>query len=42
MERHFSIDAHTGVITTAQPLDRETVAVHNITVVATESRESEP
>ncbi|XP_056913219.1 cadherin-7-like isoform X1 [Takifugu flavidus] len=36
LERYFHIDSGTGVITTAQPLDRETVAVHNITVVATE------
>lgn len=41
-ERCFSIDVHTGVIRTAQLLDRETVAVHNISVVASESRESEP
>lgn len=41
-ERCFSIDVHTGVIRTAQPLDRETVAVHNISVVASESRKSEP
>lgn len=41
-ERCFSMDVHTGVIRTAQPLDRETVAVHNISVVASESRESEP
>lgn len=39
-ERYFHIDSGTGVITTAQPLDRESVAVHNITVVAAERRES--
>lgn len=41
LERYFHVDSGTGVITTAQPLDRETVAVHNITVVATQRRESE-
>lgn len=40
-ERLFSIGVHSGAIATAQPLDRETVAVHNLTVVATESRESD-
>lgn len=41
VERHFHIDSSSGVITTARPLDRETVALHNITVLATESCESE-
>ncbi|KAL0966900.1 hypothetical protein UPYG_G00302000 [Umbra pygmaea] len=37
LERFFNIDASTGVITTAKPLDREVNAVHNITIFATES-----
>lgn len=41
MKRYFNIDSTSGVITTAKPLDRETVALHNITVLATETRESE-
>ncbi|XP_070603567.1 cadherin-7 isoform X2 [Erythrolamprus reginae] len=38
LERYFNIDANTGVITTAKTLDRETNAVHNITVLAMESQ----
>ncbi|KAM9307714.1 cadherin-7 [Gastrophryne carolinensis] len=38
LERYFNIDATTGVITIAKPLDRETNAVHNITVLAMESQ----
>ncbi|KAK6302195.1 hypothetical protein J4Q44_G00265500 [Coregonus suidteri] len=37
LERFFNIDAATGVISTAKPLDREVNAVHNITIFATES-----
>ncbi|XP_063306544.1 cadherin-7 [Pelobates fuscus] len=37
LERFFNIDANTGIITIAKPLDRETNAVHNITVLAIES-----
>ncbi|NXL88510.1 CADH7 protein, partial [Alectura lathami] len=37
LERYFNIDANSGVITTAKSLDRETNAVHNITVLAMES-----
>ncbi|XP_028450211.1 cadherin-7-like [Perca flavescens] len=37
VERYFTIDSISGVITTARPLDRETVAVHNITILATET-----
>ncbi|CAI9579921.1 unnamed protein product [Staurois parvus] len=37
-ERYFNIDANNGVITIAKPLDRETNAVHNITVLAMESK----
>lgn len=40
LERHFSIDEQTGVIATARPLDRESRAVHNLSVVATERGES--
>lgn len=38
LERYFNIDANSGVITTAKSLDRETNPVHNITVLAMESR----
>ncbi|CAH2284679.1 cadherin-7 [Pelobates cultripes] len=41
LERFFNIDANTGIITIAKPLDRETNAVHNITVLAIESRDME-
>uniref|UniRef100_A0A665TSU8 Cadherin-7-like n=1 Tax=Echeneis naucrates TaxID=173247 RepID=A0A665TSU8_ECHNA len=34
---YFKIDNRSGVITTNQPLDREIVAFHNITVLASES-----
>ncbi|XP_027143313.1 cadherin-7 isoform X2 [Larimichthys crocea] len=37
VEQYFNIDSSSGVITTARPLDRETIARHNITVLATES-----
>ncbi|XP_078543634.1 cadherin-7 [Lissotriton helveticus] len=38
LERYFNIDANSGVITIAKPLDRETNAVHNITVLAMENQ----
>ncbi|XP_018426601.1 PREDICTED: cadherin-7 [Nanorana parkeri] len=38
LERYFNIDANSGVITIAKPLDRETNAIHNITVLAMESQ----
>ncbi|XP_063779469.1 cadherin-7 [Pseudophryne corroboree] len=38
LERYFNIDATSGLITIAKPLDRETNAVHNITVLAIESQ----
>ncbi|XP_072324546.1 cadherin-7-like [Scyliorhinus torazame] len=38
LERYFNIDATSGVITIAKPLDRETSAEHNITVLAMESQ----
>uniref|UniRef100_A0A3Q4BY03 Cadherin domain-containing protein n=1 Tax=Mola mola TaxID=94237 RepID=A0A3Q4BY03_MOLML len=37
VKRYFNIDSTSGVITTAKPLDRETVALHNITILATET-----
>ncbi|ROL44639.1 Cadherin-7 [Anabarilius grahami] len=37
LERFFNIESTTGVISTAKPLDREANAVHNITILATES-----
>ncbi|KAL6467565.1 hypothetical protein MHYP_G00232420, partial [Metynnis hypsauchen] len=37
LERFFNIEAATGVISTAKPLDREVNAVHNITILAIES-----
>ncbi|XP_054483118.1 cadherin-7-like [Anoplopoma fimbria] len=37
VDRYFNIDRSSGVITTARPLDREIIAVHNITIHATES-----
>uniref|UniRef100_A0A674CED0 Cadherin 7a n=1 Tax=Salmo trutta TaxID=8032 RepID=A0A674CED0_SALTR len=37
LERFFNIDATTGVISTAKPLDREVNAIHNITIFAMES-----
>ncbi|XP_068197469.1 cadherin-7-like [Antennarius striatus] len=35
--QYFSIDSQSGVITTTRPLDREVVALHNVTVCASES-----
>lgn len=40
VERYFSVDSSTGLITTARPLDREIIALHNLTVLATESCKS--
>ncbi|XP_058274995.1 cadherin-7a [Hemibagrus wyckioides] len=37
LERFFNIEAASGVISTAKPLDREMNAVHNITILAIES-----
>ncbi|XP_028832015.1 cadherin-7a [Denticeps clupeoides] len=37
LERFFNIEATTGVISTAKPLDREVNAIHNITILAIES-----
>uniref|UniRef100_A0A671Z4W6 Cadherin 7a n=1 Tax=Sparus aurata TaxID=8175 RepID=A0A671Z4W6_SPAAU len=41
VECYFNIDSHSGVITTARPLDRETVALHNISLLATEMDQSQ-
>ncbi|XP_075936769.1 cadherin-7-like isoform X3 [Anarhichas minor] len=38
LERFFNVDALSGVITTAKPLDREANLVHNLTIFAIESR----
>ncbi|MEE6464621.1 hypothetical protein FKM82_006303, partial [Ascaphus truei] len=38
--RLFEIDEHSGAITTTKPLDREVVPWHNITITATESKNS--
>lgn len=40
MDGYFSVDSGTGVIRTARPLDREVIALHNLTVHATESSKS--
>lgn len=40
MDGYFSVDSSTGVIRTARPLDREVIALHNLTILATESRKS--
>ncbi|XP_070700892.1 cadherin-7-like [Pempheris klunzingeri] len=37
VERYFNIDSSSGVITTARPLDREAISLHNISILATES-----
>ncbi|XP_062413820.1 cadherin-7-like [Pungitius pungitius] len=37
VDHYFYIDSNSGVITTARPLDREMIALHNITILATES-----
>ncbi|XP_051984593.1 cadherin-7-like [Xyrauchen texanus] len=37
LERFFNIEAASGVISTAKPLDREANAIHNITILAIES-----
>ncbi|KAG5268406.1 hypothetical protein AALO_G00212250 [Alosa alosa] len=39
LERFFNVDAATGVISTAKPLDREVNSVHNITIFAMESQD---
>uniref|UniRef100_A0A8C7F3K3 Cadherin 7 n=1 Tax=Oncorhynchus kisutch TaxID=8019 RepID=A0A8C7F3K3_ONCKI len=37
LERFFNVDALSGVISTAKPLDREVNSVHNLTILAMES-----
>ncbi|XP_017262289.1 cadherin-7a [Kryptolebias marmoratus] len=39
LERFFNVDALSGVISTAKPLDREANSVHNLTVFAIESQD---
>ncbi|KAK9953695.1 hypothetical protein ABG768_017672 [Culter alburnus] len=39
LERFFNVDALSGVISTAKPLDREINSVHNITIFATENQD---
>uniref|UniRef100_A0A8B9FWT6 Cadherin 19 n=1 Tax=Amazona collaria TaxID=241587 RepID=A0A8B9FWT6_9PSIT len=41
LKRLFSINEHNGTIITTKPLDREVASWHNITVTATETRNSE-
>lgn len=38
LERFFNVDALSGVISTAKPLDREANSIHNITIFGIESR----
>ena len=38
LERFFNVDALSGVISTAKPLDREANSVHNLTIFGIESR----
>lgn len=38
LERFFNVDAVSGIISTAKPLDREANSVHNLTIFAIESR----
>uniref|UniRef100_A0A672JAD9 Cadherin 7 n=1 Tax=Salarias fasciatus TaxID=181472 RepID=A0A672JAD9_SALFA len=39
LERFFNVDALSGVISTAKPLDREANSVHNLTIFAIESQD---
>eukprot|EP00064_Thunnus_orientalis_P000738 superscaffoldBa00000041_g739 len=39
LERFFNVDALSGVISTAKPLDREANSVHNLTICGTESQD---
>ncbi|CAL8321688.1 unnamed protein product [Boreogadus saida] len=39
LERFFNVDALSGVISTAKPLDREANSVHNLTLLAIESQD---
>ncbi|XP_077591752.1 cadherin-7-like [Stigmatopora nigra] len=39
MERFFNVDALSGVISTAKPLDREANSVHNLTILGIESQD---
>ncbi|XP_077365206.1 cadherin-7-like [Festucalex cinctus] len=39
MERFFNVDALSGIISTAKPLDREANSAHNLTILAIESQD---
>ncbi|KAM9713259.1 cadherin-7-like isoform 1-T2 [Menidia menidia] len=39
LERFFNVDALSGIISTAKPLDREANSVHNLTILAIESQD---
>uniref|UniRef100_A0A3Q3F6R1 Cadherin 7 n=1 Tax=Labrus bergylta TaxID=56723 RepID=A0A3Q3F6R1_9LABR len=39
LERFFNVDALSGVISTAKPLDREANSIHNLTIFAIESQD---
>ncbi|XP_068199902.1 cadherin-7-like [Antennarius striatus] len=39
LERFFNVDALSGVISTAKPLDREANSIHNLTIFAIESHD---
>ncbi|KAJ0022761.1 hypothetical protein NQD34_014895 [Periophthalmus magnuspinnatus] len=39
LERFFNVDALSGIISTAKPLDREANSVHNLTIFAIESQD---
>uniref|UniRef100_A0A8D3EAD1 Cadherin 7 n=1 Tax=Scophthalmus maximus TaxID=52904 RepID=A0A8D3EAD1_SCOMX len=39
LERFFNVDAVSGIISTAKPLDREANSVHNLTIFAIESQD---
>lgn len=40
LERFFNVEALSGVISTAKLLDREANSIHNLTILAIESRKS--
>uniref|UniRef100_A0A8D3C617 Cadherin 7 n=1 Tax=Scophthalmus maximus TaxID=52904 RepID=A0A8D3C617_SCOMX len=42
LERFFNVDAVSGIISTAKPLDREANSVHNLTIFAIESPKRTP
>uniref|UniRef100_A0A3Q2Q645 Cadherin 7 n=1 Tax=Fundulus heteroclitus TaxID=8078 RepID=A0A3Q2Q645_FUNHE len=40
LERFFNVDASSGIISTAKPLDREANSIHNLTILAIENCKS--